>query len=225
MTRIFAVGLSVMGLLAGSVSAVAAPATLDPALAAKAISVVRCAQRSGVGEDARTVTIIDYGRASLRQRLWVIDIATGEVLIEDYVAHGRNSGGNMARDFSNRMNSRQTSLGLFLTAETYVGQNGYSLRLDGLVPGVNDAARARAIVMHGAPYVDPAAGARQGRLGRSWGCPAVRSAIARGLIDTIKGGNFVYASYPGSDWAESSPYGACVVTAENRMVGEMRDAR
>jgi hypothetical protein len=86
-----------------------------------------------------------------------------------------------------------SSLGLFVTDRSYQGQNGYSLRLRGLDPGVNDHAFARAIVIHGAPYVSAATAAELGRLGRSWGCPAVRMDVARTLIDQIKGGTVVYA--------------------------------
>ena len=148
----------------------------------------------------------------------------GDVLVEDLVAHGRNSGDNFATRFSNRAESRQTSLGLFTTAETYVGSNGYSLRLDGLVPGINDAARARAIVMHGAPYVDAASGRKQGRLGRSWGCPALRSAVARGVIDMIKDGNFVFAHHPDSDWVDASPFGGCARVAATVRVAAVEQA-
>jgi hypothetical protein len=200
-------------------------AGLDPALAARALAVVACAQRAGHGTGARNVTIIDYGRASLVPRLWVVDIGTGAVRMEEHVAHGRGSGDNLPSRFSNREGSHQTSLGLFVTAETYVGQNGYSLRLDGLVPGVNDAARARAIVVHGASYVNPVAGKVQGRLGRSWGCPAVREAVARGLIDTIKGGNFVFAHHPDRDWVEDSAFGRCPAVAAREAVGRAAASR
>ncbi|MBA4759944.1 murein L,D-transpeptidase catalytic domain family protein [Sphingosinicella sp.] len=207
----------------------AAPApkavTLDANVRRAALDVVSCAQASGVGKTARTVTIIDYGRTSLEPRLWVVDLKTGAALVQDYVAHGRNSGDNRTTSFSNAMNSRQSSLGLFVTAETYIGSNGYSLRMDGLVPGVNDAARDRAIVMHGAAYVDPNAGAKQGRLGRSWGCPALRSAVADGVIDLIKGGNFVFAWHPDKDWVGASPYGKCVVAMKDRPAGVSRTAR
>jgi len=199
--------------------------TLDTGVRRAALDVVSCAQASGVGKAARSVTIIDYGRASLEPRLWVVDLKTGATLVQEYVAHGRNSGENRTTSFSNTMNSRQSSLGLFVTAETYMGSNGYSLRMDGLVPGVNDAARERAIVMHGAPYVNPEAGVKQGRLGRSWGCPALRSAVAHGVIDLIKGGNFVFAWHPDKDWVGTSPYGKCVVAMKDRPAGASRTAR
>ncbi len=216
-----------IGILAFALLSAPAPkaVTLDADVRRTALDVVSCAQASGVGKAARSVTIIDYGRASLEPRLWVIDLKTGSTLVQDYVAHGRNSGENRTTQFSNAMNSYQSSLGLFVTAETYVGANGYSLRMDGLVPGINDAARARAIVMHGAPYVNPDVGAKQGRLGRSLGCPALRNAVARGVIDLIKDGNFVFAWHPDKDWVGASPYGKCVVAMKDRPAGASRTAR
>jgi hypothetical protein len=107
------------------------------------------------------------------------------------------------------MDSRQTSLGLFVTDDPYVGSNGYSLRLDGLDVGFNDHARDRAIVMHGAPYVDPQLAATQGRIGRSWGCPALRTAIASKVIDRIRGGSVVFSYYPDQDWLQKSRFLTC----------------
>jgi hypothetical protein len=139
------------------------------------------------------LTVIDYTRPSTEPRLWVLDLERGSVLYRELVAHGKHSGENMTRAFSNATGSLMTSLGLFVTDSSYVGSNGYSLRLRGLDPGINDNAYARAIVIHGAAYVSQAIVHKLGRLGRSWGCPAVRSDIARKLIDTIKGGTAIYA--------------------------------
>ena len=167
---------------------------------ALAVSAMRCAQGSGLGVGATRLAFIDYSRPSTQPRLWVFDVAAGKLLYEEVVAHGRGSGENIARVFSNAEGSHASSLGLFLTRETYQGRNGYSLRMDGLEPGINDAAMQRAIVMHGAPYVDPRQAQRQGRLGRSFGCPAVREAVARGMIDVLKDGQFVFAYYPDAQW-------------------------
>ncbi len=123
----------------------------------------------------------------------MLDLQQGSVLYRELVAHGKRSGENVTRAFSNAEGSLMTSLGLFVTDTSYVGSNGYSLRLRGLEPGINDNAFARAIVIHGAAYVSQAIADKLGRLGRSWGCPAVRSEIARKLIDTIKGGTAIYA--------------------------------
>jgi hypothetical protein len=128
----------------------------------------------------------------------------------------------MATRFSNLDGSHQSSLGLFVTADTYKGKNGYSLRMRGLEPGVNDAAMARAIVMHGAPYVDPSQGERMGRLGRSWGCPAVRSAVAKPMIDLLKDGQFVFSYYPDQAWLARSALLKC--PAARRALAHRPDA-
>ena len=169
---------------------------------ALAMQAMRCAQVSGLGVDATRLAFIDYSRPSTEPRLWVFDLANNRLLYQEVVAHGRGSGDNLASVFSNVSGSHTSSLGLFLTRETYQGRNGYSLRMEGLEPGVNDAALARAIVMHGAPYVDPQSAAKQGRLGRSFGCPAVREAVARGMIDVLKDGQFVFAYYPDAAWLD-----------------------
>ena len=171
-----------------------------------AIGAITCAVSSGALEMPPTLTLIDYSKPSTEPRLWVFDLATGEMLFEELVAHGKNTGENMAQSFSDEVNSRQSSLGLFRTADTYSGGNGYSLRLDGLESGVNSHARERAIVMHGAPYVSEAFAAAQGRIGRSWGCPALRTAIAAKVIDTIRGGGVVFSYYPDSNWLKTSRF-------------------
>jgi len=150
--------------------------------------------------------VIDYSRPSVEPRLWVFELPGGALLFRELVAHGRNTGDNLARQFSDALNSRQSSLGLFVTGDTYVGSNGYSLRLDGLEPGFNGRARDRAIVMHGAPYVSAAFAESQGRIGRSWGCPALREGVAREVIDTIRGGGVIFSYYPDSAWIRSSRF-------------------
>ena len=185
----------------------------DPALLQEALRAISCAQASGYGTRAQSLTLIDYRIPSTQKRLWVIEIATGHILYHEHVAHGRNSGENYARHFSNAEGSNQSSLGLYLTEETYVGGNGYSLRLNGLEPGINDQARKRAIVMHGAPYVNPDMAERQGRLGRSLGCPALRGVIAGPIINKIKQGNFLYAYYPDEKWLRQSRFAQCKAKA------------
>ena len=178
-------------------------------LAARAMS---CALRHPeFGVDPQRLGVIDYSRPSTEPRLWVFDLGRQRLLFEEWVAHGRNSGENLTTRFSNREGSFMTSLGAFAAQETYMGGNGYSLRLRGLEPGFNDQARQRAIVIHGAPYVNPAAAKLQGRLGRSLGCPAVRPQVARQLIDSIRDGTFVFAYYPDQDWLGRSRLlsGAC----------------
>jgi len=160
-------------------------------------------------EPARNLTLIDYSLVSTQKRLWVFDLITGKLLFHELVAHGKNTGENFARHFSNTYGSLQTSLGLFRTKETYMGANGYSLRMEGLEEGFNDKAMERAIVFHGAPYVDSKLAQKLGRLGRSHGCPAVRSGVARKVIDTIKGDQFLFSYYPDKNWLASSKFLNC----------------
>lgn len=180
--------------------------TIDADVLELALNAASCAVRSGDVADLSTLTVIDYSRPSTEKRLWVFDLRSRELAYEEVVAHGQGSGGNLATRFSNEPETHATSLGLFVTAETYVGRNGYSLRLEGLDRGFNDRARDRAIVMHGAPYVDPELARAQGRLGRSWGCPALRDAVARDVIDLVKGGGLVFAYYPDREWLSASKY-------------------
>jgi L,D-transpeptidase-like protein len=142
------------------------------------------------------LTIIDYSLPSREPRLWVLDLAREQVVAHELVAHGRQTGDDIARRFSNRAGSMQSSLGTFLTGATYRGAHGLSLRLRGLDRGLNDRAEARGIVLHGAPYVDPAIVAKLGRLGRSQGCPALSPAAARRVIDLIRDGTVLFAYYP-----------------------------
>ncbi|MFZ5562277.1 MAG: murein L,D-transpeptidase catalytic domain family protein [Pseudomonadota bacterium] len=186
----------------------AAAPDADPVVLRHALDAMRCANVGGMPASQR-LAVIDYSRPSTEPRLWVFDLDSGALLFRELVAHGRNSGESRAQHFSNEIDSRTSSLGLFRTDDTYVGSNGYSLRLDGLEPGINDRARARAIVMHGADYVTEEHAKKFGRLGRSWGCPAVRQGVARQLIDTLKGGQFIFSYYPDRDWLASSRYLNC----------------
>jgi hypothetical protein len=175
-----------------------------------ALSAASCAVRSGAVDPPQTLTVIDYSKPSNQKRLWVFDLTRGELMYEELVAHGQGSGVERSTRFSNLPDTHQTSLGLFVTETTYVGKNGYSLRMDGLDQGINDRARERAIVMHGAPYVSDEFLKANGRLGRSWGCPALRNDIAREVIDRIKGGGLVFAYYPDAEWLKSSKFlGGC----------------
>lgn len=166
---------------------------LSPQVLTMALQAVSSAQARGISGRQDLLTVIDYSLPSTEPRLWVLDLEHGKVLFHELVAHGRGSGANYATSFSNEPNSLQTSLGLFLTGATYQGGNGYSLRLRGLDKGLNDLAEARAIVMHGAWYVSPEQARSQGRLGRSWGCPALSERVAPEVIDAIKGGTFLFS--------------------------------
>ncbi len=174
-----------------------------------ALNATTCAVAEGVVSNPRTLTVIDYSKVSTTPRLWVFDLPSRAVLFEELVAHGSGSGENFATHFSNDADSHQSSLGLFVTEDAYTGKNGYSLRLRGLEPS-NDRALERAIVVHGAPYVSAETVATAGRLGRSWGCPALRPAVARDVIDRVKGGGVVFAYYPDQTWLRQSPFlGGC----------------
>ena len=144
------------------------------------------------------LTLIDFSRPSTEKRLFVFDMKQHKLLFSSVVSHGKNSGENYATSFSNEYGSYKSSLGFYLTETTYQGKNGYSLILNGLEKGINDRARERAIVMHGAAYANPSVVSKGGRLGRSFGCPAVPQALTRPIIDTIKGGSvmYIYAGTP-----------------------------
>jgi hypothetical protein len=152
------------------------------------------------------LTIIDYSRPSTENRLFVADPATGDILHASLVAHGKNSGLNLATRFSNEPGSLLSSLGFFLTGESYHGRHGYSLRLHGLEPGINDNALERYIVIHGADYVSRKFAAEHGRLGRSWGCPALPVESTREVIDLIKDGTCVFIYGNDSTYLENSVY-------------------
>jgi len=185
-------------------------------VAARALT---CAEHANLVRNAPTLSVIDYSRPSTEPRLWVFDVGRRKLLFEELVAHGKNTGDNQAVRFSNVPGSLMSSIGVFLTVDTYVGHNGYSLRLRGLEPGFNDHALDRDIVVHGASYVRSGMAALLGRLGRSFGCPAVRPEIARTLIDTIRGGSLVVAYYPDSTWLHGSTLvGTCSAVAANNAV-------
>ncbi len=181
----------------------------SPKVVTLALEARDCAAALGSTPPASRLAVVDYSLPSTKRRLWLFDLQTRRLLHAEYVAHGRGSGENLAHAFSNIEGSHQSSLGLFRTESTYIGGNGYSLRLDGLEPGTNDLARDRLIVMHGANYVNPLQALRQGRLGRSFGCPALRPEVARAVIDDLKNGQLLFAYYPDPAWLARSPYLSC----------------
>ncbi|MDQ3056985.1 MAG: murein L,D-transpeptidase catalytic domain family protein [Pseudomonadota bacterium] len=197
----------------------------DPGVIALAVESRACALKSGNVHGGSRMAVIDYTRPSTQKRMWVFDLDRSQLLYSEHVAHGRGSGENYATSFSNRDSSYQTSLGLFSTNETYVGGNGYSLRMDGLEPGINDNARDRLIVMHGAPYVDPGQAQRQGRLGRSFGCPAVRPQVARQVIDTLKQGQMLFAYADEATWLSGSRWFGCSGRNARDILASARNGR
>jgi len=151
------------------------------------------------------ITIIDFSLPSDKERLWVIDLIDAKVLFHCLVSHGRNSGDLQAEYFSNSPGSYASSPGFYTTGETYSGKNGFSLRLDGMEKGINDKARERAIVIHGADYVSAEFISKNGRLGRSHGCPAVPEELSREIIETIKDGTCLFVYAPTESYLTKSP--------------------
>ncbi|HVO30064.1 MAG TPA: murein L,D-transpeptidase catalytic domain family protein [bacterium] len=201
---------ALVGALHGIAAAAPAPlpfhvAGLSDDKLAVALRAYSRAQAAGIVKNPR-LTIIDYTQPSTSRRLFVIDPVTGRVLHRELVAHGRGSGDLNATAYGNVPDSFRTSLGVFRTAETYSGKHGYSLRLDGLEPGVNSNARDREIVMHAADYVSDAFIHQTGRLGRSEGCPALDPKVAKSVIDDVKGGSIIVSLGTDPSWIARSRF-------------------
>ena len=150
------------------------------------------------------LSCIDFSLPSIKKRLWIMDLKNKKVLFHDLVAHGKNTGGNMAKIFSNLLNSNMSSLGFYVTGERYVGKHGLSLRLSGQEAGFNDMAMERAVVMHGADYVNTEIIKNLGRLGRSFGCPAVSREISKDVINTIADGSALFIYFPDQQYLQNS---------------------
>lgn len=151
------------------------------------------------------LTLIDFSKPSTEERFYVLDLKQRKLLYSSYVSHGKNSGDNYAVSFSNSKGSNQSSLGFYLTGNTYQGNNGYSLILNGLEKNINDKAKERAIVIHGADYSDPSFIRWAGRLGRSQGCPALPRDVTKPIINTIKEGSLLYIYADNAEYLEQSP--------------------
>ena len=154
----------------------------------------------------RLMTIINFAQPSTEKRFYTIDLGDMKVKYHTYVAHGRNTGENIAKHFSNIQHSNQSSLGFYLTGETYVGSKGYSLRLDGMEKSFNDQIRSRAVVIHAADYVSESWIRKYGRLGRSQGCPALPPHLSREVIDTIKDRTVIFTYFPDEKYLIGSKY-------------------
>jgi hypothetical protein len=152
------------------------------------------------------ITLIDFSKSSKQQRLYIIDIMNRKIIHQSFVAHGKNSGWDIPEKFSNILNSNQSSLGFYLTAETYTGKHGLSLRLDGLEPGINHNARKRNIVIHSAKYVTDDFIKKAGRLGRSFGCPALPEEDYKEVIDIIKNKSLIYIYAGKTNYLSSSAF-------------------
>jgi hypothetical protein len=148
--------------------------------------------------DSAYLTICDFTQSSKQKRFYLIDMFDNKVLLNTYVAHGHNSGGEYATRFSNRLRSKQSSLGFYITGNTYVGEHGLSLRMEGMEPGFNDKAYRRSIVLHGASYIG------NGSTGRSYGCPAVPKYESKRIINTIKNGTCLFIYHPDKKYLQGS---------------------
>jgi len=159
---------------------------------------------SGKLKNDRILSIVDFSLPSSKKRLFVIDMENWKVLFNTYVSHGRNSGKEYARQFSNSPESFKSSLGFYITKGTYNGQHGYSLQLEGEEKGINDNALSRAIVMHSADYVNENIVKIQGYVGRSLGCPALPEKLTKSIIETIKDGSCLFMFSPNSNYISKS---------------------
>lgn len=164
-----------------------------------ALTALKRLQAAGVAVRPDRLMVIDYAKPSGEPRLWVFDLDLEHLLFEEPVAHGKNSGGERSIRFSNEPGSLMSSLGVFLTTDTYIGKHGLSLRLRGMEKGINDLSMERGIVIHAASYVR-----RGGSIGRSWGCPAVRPEVSGALIESVRGGTLLLSYYPEQSWLQAS---------------------
>lgn len=162
-------------------------------------------QQQGRFPNDSVISIVDFSQPSSNKRLYVLDVKNCKVLFNTLVSHGRNSGKLWAESFSNKPSSYKSSLGFYVTGQTYRGSNGYSLKLSGLENGFNSNATRRAIVMHGADYVDESYINDQGYIGRSQGCPAVPLRFAKDIINTIKDGSCLFIYSPNRFYSQHSP--------------------
>ena len=152
--------------------------------------------KKGLVRKKNILTVCDYSQSSNNKRLYVIDLKETRLLFNTFVSHGKNSGGEFATTFSNLVESNKSSLGFMLTAETYNGKAGYSLRFDGMEAGINDKVRSRDIVLHGSYFVNAQMVEERGMMGNSLGCPAIPNDKRNQVIEAIKGGSCFYINHP-----------------------------
>jgi len=178
---------------------------LSPAAVKTALKAYNEARAKGM-DPQQIFTIVDFAKPSTAKRMWVIDMKNDKVLFNTLVAQGKNSGLNYATHFSNRHGTDESSLGLYKTANTYYGHDGFSLRIDGLTKGYNTNALSRDVVMHPAWYVSENFIKREGRLGRSWGCFALNKKIEKQVVNTVKNGTLIFAYAPKPAFVHSSSF-------------------
>jgi hypothetical protein len=174
----------------------------------KTVRSMDCANQGNIAHQS-ILTVIDYSLPSSEKRLWVFDLQTQKLLYHTFVAHGIKSGANYTTFYSNKNNSKSSSIGVYLTKIGYIGREGTSLKLQGLDRGLNDNAEGRSIVMHGAFYAEEAFIKKYGRAGRSWGCPALPASLSKSIIDTIKNDNLMVVYYPSEQWVKHSRFLNC----------------
>lgn len=151
-------------------------------------------QNKKLSPKSTIITVVDFNKSSTEKRMWIVDLAKKQLLLNTWVAHGQGSGELMATQFSDNENSHQSSLGFYVTNEVYYGKHGRSLKLDGMDAGFNAHARERSVVLHAAKYVCEDVIKTQGRLGRSYGCPAVAPEVSNKIIDLVKGKNMLFVN-------------------------------
>lgn len=178
---------------------------LDPKVVKLALLAYKNAVKKGITH-SKLLTIVDYSKPSKEPRFWVLNLDTHEVLYHELVAHGKYTGMDTADSFSNAPKSRKSSLGLFITEDTYTGKHGYSLRINGLEKGFNDHAKARDIVIHSSNYVNQLYAKTKGRIGRSFGCLALDPLVSTKIINLIKNGTLIFAYHPSTDWLRHSQF-------------------
>lgn len=182
--------------------------TLNPQVIKKVVTALSCAKKRNVSY-LPILTVIDYSLPSNQKRLWIFDLNKGKLLYHTYVGHGITSGALLTKNFSNRNNSKASSIGVYITEKAYVGREGMSMRLNGIDSYFNNNAANRYIVMHGGWYMDDNFIKQYGRSGRSWGCPALPSYLTSEIINTIKDGTFLVMYYPSEKWFKESRFLNC----------------
>lgn len=198
--------------------------TLNEPVINKVITTLKCATAYNV-ERNNILTIIDYSLPSNEKRLWVFDLNQKKLLFHTYVSHGIRSGTLLTNYFSNKNDSKASSIGVYKTGQGYYGREGLSLRLDGLDKSFNDNASNRAVVMHGGWYVAENFIKRYGRPGRSWGCPALPLSLYKPIINTIKDNSLMVIYYPSDEWFGKSKFLTCdAISAPNASTMQMSNA-
>lgn len=182
--------------------------TLNATALEYAFTALQCANQFDIDHN-NILTIIDYSLPASEKRLWVFDLAEQRLLFHTYVSHGLKTGSLVSNAFSNRNNSKTSSVGLYKTLDTYYGREGISLRMQGLEPGFNDNAENRALVMHGGWYVNEPFIQQYGRPGRSWGCPSLPQDLTKPILEKIRRNSLLFVYYPEQNWLLQSQFLHC----------------